>query len=96
MNTEKVLKTLQELKPILANRYKVREIGLFGSFVREEQRIESDIDFLVEFENEADLFDLIGLTQYLEEVFQRPVDVVPRRALRPELQESVLQQFVKI
>lgn len=96
MDTEKVLKTLRELKPILANRYKVREIGLFGSFVREEQRIESDIDFLVEFENEADLFDLIGLTQYLEEVFQRPVDVVPRRALRPELQESVLQQFVRI
>lgn len=77
-------------------RYKVRELGLFGSFVREEQSSGSDIDLLAEFDENADLFDWIGLALYLEEIFQRPVDVVPKQALRVELQESVLQQVVAV
>ena len=96
MNAEDVLTTLRELKPLLANRYKVREISLFGSFVRGEQGTSSDIDLLAEFEDNADLFDLIGLMLYLEEIFQRPVDVVPKQALRMELRESVLQQAVAV
>jgi len=96
MNAENVLTTLRELKPLLADRYKVREISLFGSFVRGEQGIGSDIDLLAEFEDNADLFDLIGLALYLEEIFQRPVDVIPKQALRRELRESVLQQAVAV
>jgi len=96
MDTSQVLKTLRELKPIIAERYKVREIGLFGSFVRGEQGPDSDLDLLAEFEDSADLFHLIGLGLYLEEIFQRPVDVVPRQALRVELRESVLQQVVAV
>ncbi len=96
MNAENIVTRLKELKLTIATRYKVREIGLFGSFVRGEQEVSSDIDLLVEFEEEADLFDLIGLALYLEEIFQRQVDVVPRQALRSELQESVLQQVVSI
>lgn len=92
MNTEDVLTTLRELKPVIAERYKVKEIGLFGSFVRGEQGPNSDLDLLTEFEDSADLFHLIGLALYLEEVFQHPVDVVPKQALRAELRESVLPQ----
>ena len=67
---------------------------MFGSFVRSEQAVNSDIDLLVEFEEGADLFDLIGLSLYLEEELQRKVDVVPKRALREELRESVLREVV--
>ena len=62
MNTKHILTKLRGLKPIITARYKAKEIGLFGSFVRGEQTASSDIDVLVEFEEEADLFDLIGLT----------------------------------
>ncbi|MEJ5378208.1 MAG: nucleotidyltransferase family protein [bacterium] len=96
MNANDIVTKLKELKPTIATRYKVRKIGLFGSFVRGEQEVSSDIDLLAEFEDKADLFDLIGLALYLEEIFQRRVDVVPKQALRPELQESVLQQVVTL
>ena len=50
----------------------------------------------MEFDDEADLFDLIGLSLYLEEIFGRSVDIVPRDALRVELRDSVLRQVVVI
>ena len=96
MNNEDLLAKLKELKPTLAARYKAKEIGLFGSFARGEQGASSDIDVLVEFEEEADLIDLIGLSLHLEEALQRKVDVAPKRALRAELRESVLQEVVAL
>jgi uncharacterized protein len=96
MDAQAVMTKLRELKPIITARFKVREISLFGSFAREEQGVTSDIDLLAEFEDNADLFDLIGLALYLEEIFQRPVDVVPKQALRAELRESILHQAVPV
>ncbi len=96
MNLESVLRRLRELKPWLRDRYKVVEIELFGSLVRGDHRKESDIDVLVEFEEGADLFDLVGLGLYLEEEFGCSVDVVPKRVLRKELRESVLSQSVAV
>jgi len=96
MNAEDIVIKLRELRPIIATRYKAREIGLFGSFVRGEQNANSDIDILAEFDDGADLFDLIGLTLYLEEILQRHVDVVPKRALRAELQETVLREAIAV
>ena len=96
MNAKDILQRLRELKPELMARYKVRGIGLFGSWARKEQDTDSDIDLLVDFDSEADLFDLIGLSLYLEDEFGRSVDVVPRKALREELQATVLQQVMTI
>ena len=96
MNTEQLLMRLRGLKPQIAARYKVKEIGLFGSFVRGEQGRASDIDVLVDFEEEADLFDLVGLALFLEEALQQEVDVVPKSALRAELRELVLREVVSL
>jgi hypothetical protein len=96
INTEDVLIRLRELKPEVTARFKAKEIGLFGSFVRGEQSGRSDIDVLVEFEEEADLFDLVGMALFLEERLQRKVDVVPKRALRPELRELVLGEVIAV
>jgi len=93
MNTD-ILARLGALKPEMAAQYKVREIGLFGSFVRGEQGGDSDVDVLVDFDEGADLFDLVGLALFLEEELQREVDVVPKRALRAELRETVFQEVV--
>lgn len=96
MTIEDIRIKLQELKPIIAERYKAKQVSLFGSFVRGEQSTSSDIDVLAEFDDDADLFDLIGLTLFLEEILQCRVDVVPKRALRRELQESVLREAVAV
>jgi hypothetical protein len=77
-------------------RFKVREIGLFGSVVRGEQKQSSDLDVLVDFADDADLFDLVGLGLFLEEKIGRKVDVVPKRALRQELRDRVLKEVVTV
>jgi len=69
---------------------------LFGSSVRGEQTDASDIDVLVDFEEGAGLFDLVGMALLLEEEFRRKVDLVSKRALRAELEESVLSELVLV
>jgi hypothetical protein len=90
------LEELKSLKDEISSRYKVTGLELFGSFVRNEQRAESDIDVLVEFAEGADIFDLVGLSLFLEERLQRKVDVVPRNALRDELKNSVFAEAVAV
>ena len=64
---DQILETLGRLNPELRSTFKVRRIGLFGSFARQEQRLDSDIDLLVDFSEDADLFDLIKLKYFLED-----------------------------
>ena len=85
-----ILAALATLQQTLRQEYKVRKIGLFGSYSRDEQRPDSDIDLLVEFTDDADLFDLAELKYYLEEKLHHPVDIVPEKALRDELKQGVL------
>jgi hypothetical protein len=96
MRTKDLLMSLRALKPEMTARYKVKEVGLFGSFVRGEQGGASDIDVLVDFGEGADLFDLVGLALFLEEELGRKVDVVPKGALRAELRDSVLAEVVPL
>ena len=96
ISAEEILVRLRELKPQILQRFRAKEIQLFGSSVRREQDPGSDIDILVDFEDGADLFDLTGLAIFLENEFQQKVDVVSKRALREELQESILDEAVAI
>ena len=97
MNTkENILRTLRELKQEIRANYRVKEIGVFGSVIREEQTEASDIDVLVDFEENASLFDLVGLSLFLEERFNQKVDVVSKRALREEIRDSVLTEAITV
>ncbi|MEZ5336026.1 MAG: nucleotidyltransferase domain-containing protein [Methanolobus sp.] len=69
-------------------------MGLFGSVVRNEYKTGSDIDFLVEFEKGADLFDLAVLGIFLEDEFESKVDIVSKRAVRDELKNSIFLELV--
>ncbi len=91
-----ILSRLQELKPVLKQRFRINSLELFGSYTRGEQTEESDIDLLVDFTSEADLFDLMGLAQYLEEELKCKVDVIPKNALRQELRETVFREAVPV
>jgi len=96
MSVQQLLEKLRELKPVLAARYHVREVSLFGSLTRQNATPSSDIDLLVEFEKGADLFDLVGLSLFLEDELGRPVDVVPKGAIRDELRREILEQALVV
>ena len=92
MNDILSIEELRQARPEileLARQYRGREVWVFGSCARGELSTESDIDFLVEFESDFRLTDIIRLTQGLEDLLGRKVDVVPKHALRKELEDYV-------
>ena len=95
-NKQEILSIIRSLQVELRRRFKVKELGVFGSVVRGEQSQASDVDVLVDFEAGADLFDLVGLGLFLEEKLGQSVDVVPRRALREEIKAAVLKEVVSL
>jgi predicted nucleotidyltransferase len=96
MTAESILKTIKGLKDQIKLNYKAEIKGIFGSYVRNEQTSQSDIDILTEFQQDADLFDFVGLSQFLEERLNCKVDVVPIESLREELKSYVLREAVYI
>ena len=93
-NKEEILNTIKNVKNELTNSYKVKTIGLFGSYISNKQTATSDIDFLVEFENDADLLHFIGLSRYLEEIFNTKVDVISKPSLKEELKKNILEEII--
>ena len=97
------MKKLKQIQGILASskaelrkRYKVRELGIFGSYSRGEQKKTSDVDILVKFNPNATLFDFVGLRNYLEEKLKIKVDVVSERGIRPELRSNIIKGVLKV
>ncbi len=99
------MKTVEEIKEILKEhkeevslKYKVSEIGIFGSFVRGEQKKRSDLDILVEFdeENIPSLLKLIEMERYLQRLLRKKVDLVMKSGIRPELKDIILKEVVYI
>jgi hypothetical protein len=95
------MKSLEEIKTILQQhkeelraKYKVREIGVFGSYVRGQQKKQSDIDILVEFEVVPGLLKFIELEDYLSELLGIKVDLVRKSSIREELRDTILQEVV--
>jgi predicted nucleotidyltransferase len=94
METKKGIKEiLKRFKPILQEKFKVKEIGIFGSYVRGEESEESDVDILVEF-SEPIGWEFIDLVEYLEKILGRKVHLATVRALRPQLREKILSEVV--
>ncbi|MBI4646948.1 MAG: nucleotidyltransferase family protein [Bacteroidia bacterium] len=69
--------------------YKVKEIGIFGSFARNEMTDDSDIDILVEYNRGTTLFDIVKMKQELYELTGRKVDLVSKRAIRKKIMEII-------
>ena len=93
--TIRSLEDIRRLRPEimkLARKYRARQISVFGSLVRGEMHEDSDIDFLVDFEEEYTLLDIAGLLVGLEDLLGCKVDVIDRRGLRKELRETVFRE----
>ncbi|NQZ85661.1 MAG: nucleotidyltransferase family protein [Nanoarchaeales archaeon] len=90
LTKEIILDKLSQNKEII-NKFGVKDLILFGSFARDEQKKNSDIDFLVQFETKRGLFDdYIGLLHYLEDTFERKIDLGKKHLIREELKEEIL------
>lgn len=96
ISLKEIIESINSLKGVIKAKYKAEVVGIFGSFVRGEEKEKSDIDVLVEFDEDADLFDFVGLSIFLEERLGRKVDVVPRDTVRPELKEIILAEAVPV
>lgn len=93
---EEVLSVIKEHKKYLEERYRVKEIGVFGSFVRSEQKRGSDIDVLVDFYEVPDFFEFLNLEGYLERILRRKVDLIRKPVVRKELKKKILSEVVHI
>jgi len=89
------LKVLKEHENVIKERFGVRKIGLFGSFARGEASDKSDVDVLVEFTEGEKTFDnFMELKFYLEELFERDVDLVIETAIKPRLKNYIMREAV--
>ncbi|MGC9976676.1 MAG: nucleotidyltransferase family protein [Syntrophales bacterium] len=79
-------------KTEMESRYGVQRLGLFGSCVREKQRKKSDIDILVTFNRDIDLFEFLDLRGYLESQLHAKVDLVMESALKPAIGKRILSE----
>ncbi len=92
LNKEKIFSLLKENKPKLRG-FGVKRIGLFGSFVRQEQSAKSDVDFLVEFEpGKKNFRNFINLVYFLEDLLQKKVEIVTAEALSPYIGPSIIEE----
>ena len=96
LSINEINEILKAHKEELYQKYSVVEIGVFGSIVRGEQKRRSDIDILVEFEKVPDLLKFINLERYLSRLLKKKVDLVSKKAIRPELKDMILSEVVYI
>lgn len=96
LSSNEIIQFLKENKSYLREHFKCSEIGLFGSFARNEQTEQSDIDILVVFEpGTANLYDVeLELKNYLEKSFHRDVDICSKKWIKPFFKPMVLKEAI--
>lgn len=96
MNLGEIKRKIDEHNPFLEKEFKVKSISVFGSYLREEQNEESDIDILVEFYDIIDLFKFVELEYFLSDILGRKVDLVMKDTLKPRIRDRTLKEAVTI
>ena len=96
MNRSRAIELLTRSKPILAARYGVTHLALFGSTARDAATNDSDIDILVAFNGPATSERYFGVQFHLEDLFGCAVDLVTEKALRPELRPFIEKEAVHV
>lgn len=95
-NLEKIKEIINRNKSLLKEKFKVKSIGIFGSYLRSEQNKESDIDVLIELYSAIDLFEFIRLENFLSEILGAKVDLVMKDTLKPRIKDRILKEAVNI
>lgn len=95
-NFDDVYGVLKRCLPQIRSTYGVKSLGIFGSFVRGEMTDSSDLDVLVEFEGSPTFRDYMDLRFFLEDLFNRKVDLVIQEDIKAQIRERILREVVYV
>jgi len=95
-NLRTIKEVLKKNKKLLEENYKIKVIGVFGSYSRGDLNKNSDIDILVEFSETPDFFEFIRLEKFLEGLLRIKVDLVTRDALKALIKNEILKETIYI
>jgi predicted nucleotidyltransferase len=87
-----IVEVLKSEKPVLEKKYHIKEIGVFGSYVRGEQTEKSDLDILVSFTENPNLFEFFDLRDNIGKVLKTKVDLVTKDSLKPNIGKHILSE----
>ena len=97
MNSNRgIEKIIRRHKKELIEKYKIKRIGIFGSYMRGNQKKRSDIDILVDYREIPDLLKFVELERYLEKLLKKKVDLVEKTGIRPQLKKIILGEVLYI
>ena len=91
-NVENIKRILTKKKPFLVKKYKIKDIGIFGSYVRGEETKKSDVDLLVEFRESPGLLEFMEIENFLTDALGIKVDLVMKSALKPRIGQHILNE----
>lgn len=91
---DQVLNTLSAHKSEIFKNYDLKELGIFGSLVRGENKMHSDVDMIVEYNITPDLLKYIELENHIEKILNTKVDLVIKSTIRPELKSDILSEVI--
>lgn len=95
-NIGDIKKVLNKNKTQFRKSFKVKEIGIFGSYIKSEQTKKSDLDILVEFESPIDFFDYLEFEEHLTKLLGIKVDLVMKKALKPNIGRNILKEVIYV
>ena len=93
---DKIKKTLKQNKQDLQREFKVKELGIFGSYVRGEQKKNSDVDILIDFSQTPGLFDYMKVENRLSDILHKKVDLVMKGALKPSIGKNIMREVIYV
>jgi predicted nucleotidyltransferase len=91
-----ILEILHRQIPMLKERYGVDELEIFGSYVRDEQKKDSDLDILVTFREAPSLLTFIAIENYLSDLLGIKVDLVMKDSLKPKIEQQILREAIPV
>ena len=94
MGLDGIKRTLEKEMGNMRGNYHVSKVGIFGSVARGEAKKGSDVDILVEFKDGADLYDLVGLSDFLAAKLGRKVGLASKRGMKPRILREALKDAV--
>jgi hypothetical protein len=96
MNRAMILDLLNQNRDEFLKRFGAKHLALFGSAARDELRVDSDIDVLVEFDGPATFDGYVGLKDYLEDLFGAKVDLVTEAMIKPRLRRHIEKDLLRV
>ncbi len=93
---EEILQVLRQQIPVLTERYGVDSLEVFGSYVRSEQKQDSDLDILITFQEDPSLLTYISIENYLTDLLGIKVDLVMKDSLKPKIGQQILSEAISV